>query len=478
MEVRSTTSQSGGSDAEQLHETRRLLEQERQRYQDLFDLAPVGYLITDREGVVLEVNQAASELLARDIATLLGTRLVELVADGRQSEFRDLVRQACGGARWQDELPFLAGAGGSTLLLVYAAGPAPGTTGPLRWALADASAAGGAGLGRLSHVLDRLHHCVVTLDRGLRVSYANAAAEELLSERSPLAGKDLPDPWSEPSLRSLAGRMFDPGAEPVQEHVLLADAAEVYDVLALPPDATGQALLVIADVSAATRQERAEREFVENAAHQLRTPVAAIASAIEVLQGGAKEIPDARDRFLEHLDQQCARLVRLTRALLLLARSQALLEPPEVELVPICPLLEGVGRGLRPAAGVNVRVDCPADLAALTNRNLLDQAIENLAENAAKFTREGEIVLSASASPEGVVSIIVSDSGPGAKLPPGGGTFERFHRDPAAEGEGFGLGLAIAAEALRVVKGGLVVEATGSGTRAIITLPSASVLKA
>jgi signal transduction histidine kinase len=71
----------------------------------------------------------------------------------------------------------------------------------------------------------------------------------------------------------------------------------------------------------------------------------------------------------------------------------------------------------------------------------------------------------------------VSDTGPGAKLPPADGTFERFYRDPAEESEGFGLGLAIAAEALRVVHAELVVEATGAGTRAIVTLPSASVLE-
>jgi two-component system phosphate regulon sensor histidine kinase PhoR len=485
--VGSTTSQSG-SDAEQLHEARQLLEQEQRRYQELFDLAPVGYLLTDLDGVVLEVNEAASELLAREVGALLGTSLADFVATERRREFRELLGELARGARWQDEFPFLAGGGGSTLLLVYAAPPDAGVPGPVRWALADAptvphpqrrsrSEAASGRLDRLSHVLDRLHHGVITVDPQLRVSYANAAAEALFAESGSLAGKALADPWPEPSLRALVGAMFEADAKPAEEHVMVADAAEAYDVLALPPDATGHALLVVADVSSARRRERAEREFVANAAHQLRTPVSAIASAIEVLQGGAKEIPEARDRFLSHLDSQCNRLVRLTRALLLLARAQALSEPPEVELVHLCPLLEGIGRGLRPDAGVAVHVDCPGDLAALTNRDLLEQALENLAENAAKFTREGEIVLSAATAPEGEVSIVVSDTGPGAKLPTGGGRFERFSRDPAAEHEGFGLGLAIADEALRVVRAGLVVEATAAGTRAIVTLPSASVLK-
>lgn len=490
MGARATTSQSGGSDADQLREARQLLEEEQQRYQELFDLAPVGYLLTDLDGVVLEANQAASELFARKRPELVGTPLSDLVAAERRREFRELVGELARGARWQDEFPFLAGRGGSTLLLVYAAPPEAGAPGPVRWALVDAPTvprpqrrkasyptSRNPRLDRLSHVLDRLHHGVITVDPQLRVSYANAAAEALFAEPGSLAGKALVDPWPEPSLRALVGTMFEPEAEPAEEHVTRADAAQAYDVLALPPDAAGHALLVVADVSSARRRERAEREFVANAAHQLRTPVSAIASAIEVLQGGAKEIPEARDRFLSHLDRQCTRLVRLTRALLLLARAQALSEAPEVELVHLCPLLEGIGRGLRPGAGVAVRVECPTDLAALTNRELLEQALENLAENAAKFTREGEIVLSAANAPEGEVCIVVSDTGPGAKLPHGGGRFERFSRDPAAEHEGFGLGLAIADEALRVVRAGLVVEATGAGTRAIVTLPSASVLK-
>ena len=138
MGARSTTSQSGGSDAEQLRETRQLLEQEQRRYQELFDLAPVGYLLTDLDGFVLEVNQAASELLAREVGALLGTSLADLVAVERRREFRELLGELAQGARWQDEFPFLAGGGGSTLLLVYAAPPDAGAPGPVRWALADA----------------------------------------------------------------------------------------------------------------------------------------------------------------------------------------------------------------------------------------------------------------------------------------------------------------------------------------------------
>ena len=90
--------------------------------------------------------------------------------------------------------------------------------------------------------------------------------------------------------------MFEHRAEPAEARVTLDEGQRTYDLLALPPDASGDALLVIADVTADERRQRAEREFVANAAHQLRTPVSAIASAIEVIQGGAED-PETRDRF-------------------------------------------------------------------------------------------------------------------------------------------------------------------------------------
>ena len=70
--------------------------------------------------------------------------------------------------------------------------------------------------------------------------------------------------------------------------------------------------------------------------------------------------------------------------------------------------------------------------------------------------------------------MLVSDTGPGADLP-SDGSFRRFYRDPVAQGEGFGLGLAIASEAVRALNGQLEMESGDAGTCAIITLPAAVV---
>jgi two-component system phosphate regulon sensor histidine kinase PhoR len=457
-----------------------------QRYAELFELAPVGYVITDPAGVVLEANKAAGELFARDVESVVGRRLAELVGPERRSAFDALVEEAAAGGRWHDEVPFVLPDGARARLLVNALGPPPGSEQRIRWSMAASSSSLGYSAERedlaeaqrvqrqrLSSLLDRLQHGVLAVDGALRISYANAAATKLLGNGAAVAGRALADLWTERSLQELVAAVFEPRAEPAEAQIALEKERRSYDVLALPPDVSGEALLVVADVTVNERRRRAEREFVANAAHQLRTPVSAIASAIEVLQSGAKENPEARDRFLAHLDRQCTRLVRLTRALLLLARAQALDELPAVEVVPLRPLLDAVAAGIRPGQGVEVRVECAAALASLANRDLLEQAIGNLAENAAKYTVEGEIVLCAEPA-DGQVRVVVSDTGPGADLPTDG-SFQRFYGDPAAQGEGFGLGLAIAAEAVRALRGELEIESGERGTRVVVTVPSAVV---
>ena len=83
-----------------------------------------------------------------------------------------------------------------------------------------------------------------------------------------------------------------------------------------------------------------EREFITNAAHELQSPLAAILSAVEVLQAGAKDKPE-RDRFIEHIERETLRLDRITRALLTLARAQSGVEHAETEHVRVLTLQLG-----------------------------------------------------------------------------------------------------------------------------------------
>jgi signal transduction histidine kinase len=235
------------------------------------------------------------------------------------------------------------------------------------------------------------------------------------------------------------------------------------------------AVVVLSDMSERERQEQAEREFVTNAAHELRTPLQTILGAVEVLQGGAKERPDKRDRFLEHIERESKRLARLARSLLILARAQSETEAPRHMPVALQPLLTEVAAGFPAADGnVEVHVTCLDDVVVFSDHDLLEQAVYNLAKNAVEHTRAGYIELSARKEDGGPVTITVEDTGPGISPEAQERIFDRFYRGATRDGEGFGLGLSIVDQAVRTLGGRLELDSwPGRGTRATITIPSA-----
>jgi two-component system phosphate regulon sensor histidine kinase PhoR len=236
------------------------------------------------------------------------------------------------------------------------------------------------------------------------------------------------------------------------------------------------AVVTYEDVTGQHRREQADRDFVSNAAHQLRTPLTAIASAVAVLQGGAKEIPEERDRFLGHLERETDRLARLGHALLALARAQREEEQPALAIVPLHPLLKAVVDEARPKDGVAITLDCPPELAATTNAELLEEALGNIVANAVSYTEAGRIDVVATRA-DGAVRIDISDTGPGISEDARGRAFDRFFRGDAGRRGGFGLGLPIARAAIEAAGGEIELESTSRGTTARIVLRGAALLQ-
>jgi signal transduction histidine kinase len=214
-------------------------------------------------------------------------------------------------------------------------------------------------------------------------------------------------------------------------------------------------------------RQRAERDFVTNAAHELQSPLAAITSAVDVLQAGAKDTAE-RDLFIEHIERETQRLVRLTRALLTLARAQTDVEEPRAELIDLCPLLEAIATRMEPSRDVTLTVECPADLALVSNHELVEQAISNVVRNAVKYTDAGSIVIAASRQ-DSTVEIRIADTGAGIPAEALRRVVERFYRVEASR-DGFGLGLAIVEAAVRVLGGKLEIASEGLGRGATVTI--------
>jgi len=326
---------------------------------------------------------------------------------------------------------------------------------------------------RLQLLLERLHEGVLTIDQDLVVHFANTEARRILGGRL-REGDALPEPWHGFDLRAFAHGLFDERASVTQVHVT-PDDQHAYGVTGIPSQPeTDWALLVVDDLTEQERRELAEREFVSNAAHELRTPLTTIIGAVEVLQAGAKEDPAERDRFLGHIEREAGRLARLARAMLTLARAHSGQEPPRVEAVELAPLLREVAAGLRPHAGVAVDVEVADGLAVEANRDLLEQALRNLGENAAKHTARGSVVLRAYGNGN-TVTVEVEDSGPGINPEVQRHVFDRFYRGER-DAHGFGLGLAIVRESVRTLGARIELDSSpGEGTVFRILLAPARV---
>jgi signal transduction histidine kinase len=228
------------------------------------------------------------------------------------------------------------------------------------------------------------------------------------------------------------------------------------------------------DVTVQLRRDQADRDFVANAAHQIRTPITAIASAVAALQAGAKDKPADRDRFLHHLEAEVDRLARLGEALLTLTRAQRTKATPDLAIIPLRDVVDALVAELAPH-GVEVEIDCAHDVAVLSNRPLLEQALANLLENAAKHARGLPVSIAARRSGDSVV-IDVVDRGRGMTPVDLEYAFDRFYRGEDSTG-GFGLGLPIAYEAIRAAGGRIELQsASEEGTTARVTIPGAKLL--
>ena len=324
---------------------------------------------------------------------------------------------------------------------------------------------------RLRALIEQLQEGVIGVREDLTVVVANARASTLLGEAVE-EGRPVANPWPAADLRAMARRLFAGPAAGLETMHVAPEPEHTYAITGVPAAGSGTAVIVITDVTEQQRRERAEREFVANAAHELRTPITAIAGAVEVLQLGAKDEPVERDRFLALIERQTARLGRLGRALLTLARAQSRAEPLQLEPVDVGRLLDDLATDLDLARTALAVED---GVLALAHDDLLRQAIENLVANARKYASSEGLVVSARSAEPGMVVVEVRDRGPGLTPANAERAVERFFRSGDRDAEGFGLGLSIAREVAHALGGHLELESSpGAGTTARLLLRSVS----
>jgi signal transduction histidine kinase len=315
---------------------------------------------------------------------------------------------------------------------------------------------------RLSAVFDGLTEAVIVAGEDGEVRFTNPAARRLVRDGKPAAALV-------PSLR----RAAEQGADEIP---VLSIEGRLYGVQARQVPAEHAVLLVVRDRTEELKREQAEAEFVSNAAHELRNPLAGIMSGIEVLRGGAKDDPDARDRFLDRLAQDAERMTRLTQSLLTLARVEAAGERDPAEVVDVTLAAEEAMEAVETPEGVELHGEVDPDLVAEGDPILLRQVMIGLLSNACAYTpAPGTVTLRASRGAENSVMIEVQDTGKGIPQDEQARVFERFYRGSGIlEGEGFGLGLSIAKRMVDVMRGRIGLRSEpGKGSTFWVTLRAA-----
>ncbi|MCA1808234.1 MAG: ATP-binding protein [Kiritimatiellia bacterium] len=239
-------------------------------------------------------------------------------------------------------------------------------------------------------------------------------------------------------------------------------------------------VIVMHDITRLKRLETMRRDFVANVSHELKTPITALKGCVETLAQDSAALPADSRGFIDMMDRQLDRLQAIIEDLLSLSRLEFNAENNQIplEFTTIHSILQ---RAVRQQTGqadqrkIALKLNCPDNLAAPVNAQLLEEAVGNLIDNAVKYSAEQtEVAISAEAIDESLV-IRVADQGPGIEARHLDRIFERFYRVDQARSRsmgGTGLGLAIVRHIALAHHGQVAVQSTpGHGSTFSIMIP-------
>jgi two-component system, OmpR family, sensor kinase len=227
------------------------------------------------------------------------------------------------------------------------------------------------------------------------------------------------------------------------------------------------------------RSLRAQRAFMADASHQLRTPVSIARTAAQVTLSRDDRTQAEYRESLEVIAKQTQRLTKMVDDMFMLARADAEARPLQIAPLYLDEIVDEAvdeSRLLATARKVRLQTESPGETPFVGDQHLLCQLFMNLLDNAIRVTPEGGSIVIALRRDVHGVSVTVSDTGPGIAEGRREHIFERFVRLDAAgaEGGGGGLGLPIARWIAEAHGGTLTVESSGlHGSRFLVTLPTA-----
>jgi two-component system sensor histidine kinase VicK len=339
---------------------------------------------------------------------------------------------------------------------------------------------------KLEAIVSHMSDGVIAVDSEKRILLMNPAARLLLGSAD--------DPVGEPIDSLLILEEETERREDPERRIRLIPGRELYFKgpegrtlrgYASPIRAEGHnegQVIVLRDITKEERQEQARRDFVANVSHEIRTPLTTIKSYLEALDDGAVEEPSLRSRFLQVIQNETERMVRMVADLLQLSRLDAGKMQWSFQSTDLVRMLDDVVDRFTFQCSqreISMYVEVALHLPQVhVDPDKLDQVLDNLATNAIKHTPEKGSVRLTAAQKGDVVEVKVTDTGIG--IPPKDlpRIFERFYRVDKARSRkygGTGLGLSIAKQIIEAHGGDIWIESlVGEGTTVTFTLPVAA----
>ncbi|MBC5592850.1 hybrid sensor histidine kinase/response regulator [Bacteroides sp. NSJ-21] len=214
------------------------------------------------------------------------------------------------------------------------------------------------------------------------------------------------------------------------------------------------------------------RNFIQNVTHELRIPLTAISGNAELLLNGTEA--DSRMRHAQTIHDAAERMAGMINSLLVYFRLDSGKETPSVKPFKLCSIAETLKTEFKPLTKgkqLTFTVENHTDEIVSGDKNRILSIGGNLLSNAIKFTQSGTVTLSTYYTDD-TFTLSVSDTGTGMTKEQQARIFTPFERlGNAVTEDGFGLGLAIVADTVKLLKGSIIVESEpGKGSRFTVNL--------
>ncbi len=337
----------------------------------------------------------------------------------------------------------------------------------------------------LESLLSEMVEAVIVVDTSKRIVRMNHAAEEIFQTTLfQASGRQILESIRNGRLNEFVARTLS-SALPIEDEltvigtpdkILQAHGTLISDTQGTPIGA----LIVLNDISRLKNIDQIRKDFVANVSHELKTPVTSIKGFLETLKDGAINDPVTATRFLDIAIKHTDRLTAIIEDLLKLSRVEqdACRGAMKMEKASVCEPVRSVVKFLETMAqekDIEIVTECDPSVEIEINRQLFEQALSNLLDNAIKYSQEGsEVSIKAKATNHEAL-IEVKDTGCGIPRDQLPRIFERFFRVDRARARdtgGAGLGLSIARHIINLHSGRIdVTSGIGQGSVFTIRIP-------